>query len=226
MPVVVVPVVPVPAAAVEVDDVGGRAAAAAVAVEACLLDLPPLRTTISTTTTTTTTIAPTSRKIAPPSRELGRSVGRGIRRPRTARVGAGSRGWRSRRPDRRASPSAWRRSAARARPGPVRDLGERLARHRAELGREHPRPRPLVGRLGEAVARLLGDLVGQLTEQVVGDQRAALGREAGVGSDSVERRQRPRPHRRPVDREQARDVVVAAATLQHEIEDRALVGGE
>ena len=30
----------------------------------------------------------------------------------------------------------------------------------------------------------------------------------------------------PVDREQARDVVVAAATLQHEIEDRALVGGE
>ena len=130
------------------------------------------------------------------------------------------------RPPRPPAARRWSAWAAGLGPGAVRDLGERLARHRAELRREHARPGALVGRLGETVARLLGDAFGQLSEQVVGDQRAALGREPGVGSDSVERRERPRPHRRAVDREQPRDVVVAAAALQHEIEDRALVGGE
>ena len=64
--------------------------AAAEALEVCLLDDPLLRIAISTTTTTTTTIAPRIRKIAPPSRELGRSLGRG-RRVRSG-FGLGERG--------------------------------------------------------------------------------------------------------------------------------------
>ena len=48
----------------------------------------------------------------------------------------------------------------------------------------------------------------------------------GVRADRVERRQRARPHRRPIDREQLRDVVVAAAAAQHEVENRALIRGE
>ena len=80
----VVPVVDeavlVPARGRAVEDCVEVPLAAAEALEVCLLEPPLLRTTSSTTTTTTTTIAPTSRKIAPPSRELGRSPGRGSRR--------------------------------------------------------------------------------------------------------------------------------------------------
>ena len=114
-----------------------------------------------------------------------------------------------------------------ARPGfAVRDLGKRLARDGSQLGGEHAGPRALVRRLGEPLARLLGDTIGQLPEQVVGDQRAALGRKPGVRSDPIEGRQRPCAYRRAVDREQPRDVVIAAAAPQHEIDDRALVGRE
>ncbi len=71
---------------------------------------------------------------------------------------------------------------------------------------------------------LLGDHLGELAEQVVGDQRAALGRDPRPGTECVERRQGPFAHRRPVDREHLCDLVVTAPALQHELQDGALVG--
>ena len=75
--VVPVPVVPVVAGVVA--DCVLVAEAAAGMLEVCLLEDEFPRIRIRTTTIATTTIAPTPRKIAPPSRELGRSVGRGTR---------------------------------------------------------------------------------------------------------------------------------------------------
>ena len=160
--------------------------------------------------------------IAPPRRELGRSDSRGGGGRAPAAVLPG--------PVVRARPGVSLLgapcSARRSRGGPrsVGNLWQRLARHLAELGGHHARPGALVRRRREALARLLGDPLGELSEQVVGDQRPALGRDPGLGSERVEGGQRPRPNGRPVDRQQTRDVVVAATALQHEVEDRALVG--
>ena len=55
----------------------------AAALEECLVDPPLLRTMVRITTTMITISAPTTSRIAPPRRELGRSDRRGGRRPRS-----------------------------------------------------------------------------------------------------------------------------------------------
>ena len=68
------------------------------------------------------------------------------------------------------------------------------------------------------------DHLRELAEQVVGDQRAPFRRNARAGPERVKRGQRPLADCRTVDREHLRDLVVAAAPLQHELEHGPLVG--
>ena len=63
------------------------------------------------------------------------------------------------------------------------------------------------------LSRLLGDGLRQLTEQVVGDQRPALLGQRSLGTERIECGERALANRRAVDRQQPRDLVVAAATL-------------
>ena len=79
------------------------------------------------------------------------------------------------------------------------------------------------GRRREPFAGVVGDARRQLPEQVVGDQRPPLG---GIGSggpsasNAVSARSRTAG---AVDREQLGDLVVTASSLQHQLEDGALV---
>ena len=106
------------------------------------------------------------------------------------------------------------------------NVGQRLAGDRSELTREQPCPRALDGRARQTFASLVVELVGQLSQQVVDDQRPTLRRYAGARSECVERRERAVADRGAVDRKQARDLVVVASALKHELENGALVAGK
>src|SRR5689334_15096255 len=75
----------------------------------------------------------------------------------------------------------------------------------------------------------LGGLLVLLAEQVVGELGAARGGEAAaaaVGAERVDRGVRTGPHGVGVDPEQVGDLVVAAPTLEHELEHGDLVCGQ
>jgi hypothetical protein len=65
---------------------------------------------------------------------------------------------------------------------------------------------------------------GQLSQQVIGQERALRGGQGVVRTQRVERIQRPLANARAINRQHRRDVVVAAPLLQHELDHRALVG--
>ena len=130
--------------------------------------------------------------LAPASglRRRGRGVGGGVRQRRPpARRRAGSARARTRRVPGDAvgagEPASGGAAACSRRSTGFREA----ARWRAWRGRRPaPAPRRARGGLFETLEGLLADARRQLTHQVVGDQRAPLGRDAGRRADSVERR--------------------------------------
>ena len=70
---------------------------------------------------------------------------------------------------------------------------------------------------------VLGHARGERAEQVVGDERPALGWHARLGAQRIERGKRPLPNPRPVDGEKLCDLVVGAPAAQHELEHGPLV---
>ena len=195
---------------------------------------PPPEMTITITTTMTAINAPMPSSIAPPRRELGcrrhparldgRSAPAGRGPGGRARSGSACAGRASPRPrpGRRSRPDPWPgdseastaataaaagvAGAAAVAPASSAGISGSSSRgQRRELRGDDARPGPLAGRVGQAAARVVADWAGQLAEQVVGDQRAALGGARRVrGPERVERGQRPLAHRRAVDRQQLR----------------------
>ncbi len=70
---------------------------------------------------------------------------------------------------------------------------------------------------------IVGDLLRQLAEEVVGDECPLLRRDARLGSERVEGVECPLAHRRAIDREELCDLVVAAPALQHKLKHGALI---
>jgi len=70
---------------------------------------------------------------------------------------------------------------------------------------------------------VLADARRELAEQVVGDQCPALRRNARARAEGIERGERPLAHGGTIDREKPRNLVVAAASLQHELENGSLI---
>ena len=64
---------------------------------------------------------------------------------------------------------------------------------------------------------------GELAEEIVGDQRASLRRDPGTRTEGVEGAERSLPDGGTVDRQHLRNLVVAAPTLEHQLEHGALV---
>ncbi len=69
-----------------------------------------------------------------------------------------------------------------------------------------------------------GRPVGELAEQIVGDQGALLRRHPGARTERVERAEGSLADGGAVDREHRGDLVVAAPALEHELKYGALVG--
>ena len=70
---------------------------------------------------------------------------------------------------------------------------------------------------------LLGHGGRQLAEQIVRQDGALQDRDIGLRAHRIECRKRPVTHARAVDREQRRDLVVAAAAAEDQREHRTLV---
>ena len=65
--------------------------------------------------------------------------------------------------------------------------------------------------------------IGELTEQIIGDQGASLGRHPRARTERVERAERALADRGAIDREHLCDLVVAAPALENELEYGALI---
>ena len=74
------------------------------------------------------------------------------------------------------------------------------------------------------LAGLLSDSCGQLAQEVVGDQVPLKVRDAGLGAQRIESRQRTVADARAVDREHLADLLVPAPAAEHHLKHRALVG--
>ena len=206
----------------DVDDVA--AGWEAVVVEFFLLS-PPLSSAI-TTMAATTTSAPSDSRMIPPRRELGRAARpRGWEAPAGSAAGAG---------DGSAAAPAVGATGSGAGTAAAAGCGSRapsvgisgsgltaIGSSSEARTRAHARS---LGRLRKALTGVLGHLRRQLTEQVVGDQRPALGRHARRRAERVERRKRPLAHAGAVDRQHPRDLVIRPSALEDQLENGALIG--
>ena len=104
------------------------------------------------------------------------------------------------------------------------DLRKRPWRERRHLGGDGPGPLAVGVRGLQVAVDLLGDPIRELAEQVVGHERAFGSRQDRRRRECIEPVERALANRRPIDRQQARDLVIAVAALQHHLQDGALVG--